>query len=96
MTGDGVQVYHPDVELKLNDVVEVTGVYILNPDLACDFDSMVLAADMPGTTPSADPLAMQHPSSLVWHCLLGSFSCSLHGLCARGWQQKSEDFLTWH
>lgn len=69
--GCKITVYHPDVELKLNDVVEVTGVYILNPDLACDFDSMVLAADMPGTTPSADPLAMQHPSSLVseLHCL---------------------------
>ncbi|KAL3146743.1 hypothetical protein ABBQ38_014728 [Trebouxia sp. C0009 RCD-2024] len=66
--GCNIVVYHPDVELRLNDVVEVMGVYSLSPDLADEFASMGLAE---GTMPFAETLAKQHPSSLVseLHCL---------------------------
>ncbi|KAL3134977.1 hypothetical protein ABBQ32_007935 [Trebouxia sp. C0010 RCD-2024] len=66
--GCNIMVYHPDVELRLNDVVEVMGVYSLSPDLADEFASVGLAE---GTMPFAETLAQQHPSSLVseLHCL---------------------------
>ena len=63
----GAQVYHPDVELKLNDLVEVIGVYSLSPDLVMSFDGMDLAANTPGAITTADILAKHPPSSLVWH-----------------------------
>lgn len=58
--------YHPDVELKLNDLVEVTGVYSLSPDLILNFDGMDLAASTP------DILAKHPPSSLVRHFISNS------------------------
>lgn len=64
--------YHPDVELKLNDLVEVIGVYSLSPDLVLSFDGMDLGANTPGAMTTPDMLAKHPPSSLVWHSISSS------------------------
>ena len=71
--------HHPDAELKLNDLVEVIGVYTLSPDLNLSFDGMDLAANTPGAMATADILAKHPPSSLVRHSILSS-SHTIHSM----------------
>lgn len=66
------QVYHPEVELRLNDLVEVIGVHSLSPDLIMSFGGMDLAANTPSAIITADILAKHPPSSLVLHSISSS------------------------
>ena len=73
-----MQVYHPDVELNLNDVVEVIGVYSLRQDISLNFDAMDLEADtqtQPQFEPPPSDIHRKHPFGLVRHCTLHASAC---------------------